>query len=257
MELISTYQKGSKAVIVLNQPEKRNALSPLMIRELKTAFDDFSNDPNVRAIVLRAEGTSFCSGADLASLRDMQQYGYAENVADSAALKDLYYSMYTSPKPIIAEVQGHALAGGCGLVTVCDFVLAVPQAKFGYTEVRIGFVPAIVMGFLIRRIGGGHARNMLLSGGLISAEKACEWGLITRVVSPDELSAEVEKFVDQLVTGNSGEAMAMTKQMLADIQSMGLVEALSHGVETNVRARVTADCRRGVEAFLRKEKLDW
>jgi methylglutaconyl-CoA hydratase len=169
----------------------------------------------------------------------------------------LYYQLYTCPKPVIAEVQGHAIAGGCGLLTVCDFVFAVPEAKFGYTEVRIGFIPAIVMSFLVRRIGGGHARRLLLGGELIGAEEACNLGLITKVVTKDSLTQAVDDFVTQLLKSNSAEAMAMTKQMLADVQSMTLVDALSHGVEINAKARNTSDCRRGIDAFLRKENLEW
>lgn len=257
MDQIRTYKEGRRAVIVLSQPQKRNALSPLMIKELTAAFKDHTDDHEVKAIVLRADGTTFCAGADLGFLREMQQYGYAENVADSTALRDLYYQLYTCPKPVIAEVQGHAIAGGCGLLTVCDFVFAVPEAKFGYTEVRIGFIPAIVMSFLVRRIGGGHARRLLLGGELIGAEEACNLGLITKVVTKDMLTQAVDDFVTQLLKSNSAEAMAMTKQMLAEVQSMTFVDALSHGVEINAKARNTSDCRRGIDAFLRKENLEW
>lgn len=257
MDYIRSFKEDRKAVIVLNQPEKRNALSPPLLEKIKHAVNEYSNDPAVRAIVLRAEGPVFCAGADLAYLRELQAYGHAENVADSGRLRDLYYQIYTCPKPVIALVQGNAIAGGCGLVTVCDFVFAVPEARFGYTEVRIGFIPAIVMSFLLRRIGEGHARRLLLGGEMISAREACEIGMVSRVVPADIIEIEVDDFVSKLARNNSGEAMAATKRMIADVQSMTLADALSHGVEMNAKARSTADCRRGVDAFLRKENLAW
>ena len=257
MQYIRSFKEDRKAVIVLSQPEKRNALSPQLLKDLKHAFDAYSNDPAVRVIVLSAEGPVFCAGADLAYLRELQDYGYAENVADSTALRDLYVQIYSCPKPVIAQVQGHAIAGGCGLITVCDFVFAVPEARFGYTEVRIGFIPAIVMSFLMRRIGEGHARRLLLGGELISAQEACELGMVSRVVAADLIQTEVGDFAAKIAQNNSGEAMAATKRMIAEVQSMTLDEALSHGVEMNARARNTPDCRRGIDAFLRKENLAW
>ena len=257
MEYTRSFKENRKAVIVLNQPDKRNALSPQLVKGLREAFHNYGTDTDVRVIILRAEGDVFCAGADLGYLRELQQYGYAENLDDSGALRDLYHQIYTCPKPVIAQVQGHAIAGGCGLTTVCDFVFAVPEAKFGYTEVRIGFIPAIVMSFLVRRIGEGHARKLLLSGELISTQKAYEMGLVTEVVDRDKLQHVVNDFAEKLIRNNSGEAMAVTKRMLAEIQSMTLMDALSHGVEMNAKARATADCRRGIDAFLKKEKLEW
>jgi methylglutaconyl-CoA hydratase len=257
MEYIQSFTEGRRAVIVLNRGEKRNALAPQMVTELKAAFNAHAHDPAVRVIVLRASGTVFSAGADLAYLRELQHYGYAENLADSGALKDLYYQIYTCPKPVIAQVQGHAIAGGCGLITACDFVFTVPEAQFGYTEVRIGFIPAIVMSLLVRRIGEGHARRLLLGAELIRASEAFAIGLVSRVVPADSLEKEVDDFSVRIARENSGAAMAATKQMLSDIQSMTLLDALSHGVEMNATARATPDCRRGIEAFLRKDKIEW
>ena len=257
MEYIQSFTVDRQGVIVLNRGEKRNALAPQMVAELKSAFKTHAIDASVRVIVLRSTGAVFSAGADLAYLRELQQFGYAENLADSGSLKDLYHQIYTCPKPVIAQVQGHAIAGGCGLVTACDFVFAAPEAQFGYTEVRIGFIPAIVMSLLVRRIGEGHARRLLLSGELISADTALQVGLVTRVVDAAELQSKVDEFSAQIARDNSGEAMAVTKQMLADIQSMSLQDALSHGVEMNAKARATDDCRRGVEAFLQREKVNW
>lgn len=257
MEFVNSFKEGRKAVVTLNRPEKRNALSPQLISELKEAFDRYGYDPSVRAIVLRAEGSAFCAGADLSYLKQLQQYGHDENVADSAALRDLYDQIYACPKPVIAQVQGPAIAGGCGLITVCDFVFSVPEAKFGYTEVRIGFIPAIVMAFLVRKIGEGRARTLLLSGELISAATAHAAGLISHVVSANRLSQEVDEFTDKLMRENSGEALKVTKRMLAEIHGMSLSDALSHGVAVNAMARATADCKRGIDAFLKRENIQW
>lgn len=257
MRYVEYFKEGRQGVVILNRADKRNALAPELVKELSEAFTTLANDASLRVVVLRARGPVFCAGADLAYLSEMQQYGYAENVQDSSALRDLFWKIYTCPKPVIAQVQGHAIAGGCGLITVCDFVFAVPEARFGYTEVRIGFIPAIVMGFLIRRVGEGFARRLLLGAELITAPEAKQMGLISQVVEPDQLEEAVNSFASRLAAENSGEAMATTKKMLADIQSMTLPDALSHGVEMNARARETPDCRRGIESFLRKQSLQW
>lgn len=252
MHEVLCHKEGRTGVVVLNRPDKRNALSPDMVSQLKAAFASHASDPSVKVIVLRAEGTAFCAGADLDYLRSMQQFGFEQNLADSGALRDLFYQIYTLSKPVIAQVQGHTLAGGCGLATVCDFIVAVPDAKFGYTEVRIGFIPAIVMSFLVRRVGEGHARRMLLSAELLSASEAKSIGLVTSVVAPDSLASSVTALAEQLARDNSGTAMATTKRMLSQITSLSLEDALSHAVEMNARARATEDCKRGIETFLEK-----
>ena len=243
--------------ITLNRPEKRNALSQELVTELKDCFVQAGLDPGVKVVVLRARGEAFCAGADLAYLQDLQQYAYAQNLEDSNHLRDLFLTIYTLPKVVIAQVQGHALAGGCGLATVCDFALAVPEAKFGYTEVKIGFIPALVMVFLIRKIGEARARHLLLTGSLISANDALAMGLITQVVSPDTLEAEVNTLAQKLASGNSATSMAMTKQMMAEVQSLPLDEALDYASHMNAQARATDDCKRGIAAFLAKEKIMW
>lgn len=245
------------AVITLNRPEKRNALSFELVGELKEAFALLGEDPTVKVIVLKAEGEAFCAGADLAYLQKLQEFSYEENLADSNHLKELFLLMYTLKKVIIAQVQGHALAGGCGLAAVCDFVFAVPEAKFGYTEVKIGFIPAIVMVFLLRKLGESQAKRLLLSGELITAEEAKHLSLIHYVVPRERLDDDVMKFASGLVQSNSAHAMMITKQMIAHVQSIPLSEALTFAAERNAEARASDDCRRGVDAFLRKEKIAW
>lgn len=245
------------ATITLNRPEKRNALNAELVSELTASFIKAEKDDQVKAILLKATGESFCAGADLGYLQQLQKNSLKENLADSTALKDLFLKIYTLPKPVVAQVQGHALAGGCGLATVCDFCFSVPEAKFGYTEVKIGFIPAIVMVFLIRKIGDGKARELLLSGNPINAEEALEKGLINRVVAQEELEKTVLAFAEHLVNTNSPMSMKLTKQMLAEVQQQPLEDALKYAAEMNAQARSTEDCRRGISAFLNKEKIIW
>jgi methylglutaconyl-CoA hydratase len=187
----------------------------------------------------------------------LQHLSYEENLADSTYLKDLYLQMYSFPKIIIASVQGHALAGGCGLVTVCDFVFAVPEAKFGYTEVKIGFVPAIVMTFLLRKIGESRAKSLLLTGNLIGAKEAQNIGLVNEVIEAANLSATVRLFATSLIENNSAVAMSSTKLLMNEVQNLQLSEALQAAAVSNAQARGTADCKKGIAAFLNKEKIVW
>ena len=245
------------ATVTLNRPDKRNALNYVVIKELKDAFKTLEADPAVKVIVLRGSGGVFCSGADLEYLQKLQEYGFNENLIDSTHLMELFHQIHKLNKIVIAQVEGHALAGGCGLATVCDFAFAVPEAKFGYTEVRIGFIPAIVMVFLIRKIGEGRAKQLLLTGDLIEAEKAERMGLVNEVVSVDKIGETVRTFAEKLCKLNSGGAMELTKKMMSDVQNMPLPEALSFAARMNAHARDTAECKRGIAAFLNKEKLDW
>jgi methylglutaconyl-CoA hydratase len=255
--MISYKVEKRIAYITLNRPDKRNALDGEMVEALTEAFVKAETDAGVKLIILRAEGKAFCAGADLAYLQQLQSNTYEENLADSLRLKALFEKIYTLPKVVIAQVQGHALAGGCGLATVCDFVFSVPDAKFGYTEVKIGFIPAIVMFFLVRKIGEGRAKELLLSGELISAAAAEKYGMINFIVEGDELASSVRMFADNLIEKNSAQAMATTKQMIASIQEKIMTDSLDFAATQNAQARVTEDCKKGISAFLNKEDLKW
>ncbi len=257
MSLVEYSVKERVGYITLNRPEKRNALSHELVSELKTHFERAEQDEHVKVIVLNAHGDSFCAGADLGYLQQLQNFSYEENLADSHHLKDLFLKIFTLEKVVIAQVQGHALAGGCGLATVCDFAFAVPEAKFGYTEVRIGFIPALVAVFLVRKIGEQRARQLLLTGEIIKAEEALERGLITKVVPPTKLDSSVFDFAQNLIQSNSTQSMQLTKQLIADVQGKTLTEALDMAATLNAKARATDDCKKGVAAFLNKEKLSW
>jgi methylglutaconyl-CoA hydratase len=249
--------QDNRAIITLNRPDKRNAFSPTLVSELKQAFALAEADPHVKVIVLAANGPAFSAGADLAYLQEMQANSYEENLDDSAGLMALYRQIYLLDKPVIARIQGHAIAGGCGLATVCDFSISVTEAQFGYTEVRIGFVPAIVMVFLLRKVGERNAKELLLTGKLVSAADAQRLGLINTVVDASNLDAEVDFLCAELIGQTSRTALKSTKQMIAMVQEMTLDEALNYAAEMNAQARNTDDCKRGIDHFLNKRKPDW
>src|SRR4051812_28835538 len=191
METVQYEVRDRIGFITLNRPEKRNALNEDLIKGLSATFDKAAGDSSVKLIVLKANGEAFCSGADLGYIQQLQNFSFDDNLADSTKLKDLFLKIYTLNKVVIAQVEGHAIAGGCGLATVCDFIISVPEAKFGYTEVKIGFIPAIVMVFLVRKIGDQRARQLLLSGNLIGAAEAAQLGLITKVIEKEKIASEV------------------------------------------------------------------
>lgn len=257
MNLVDYTVKDRIAFITLNRPEKRNALNHDLVAQLKQTFDQAAADANARVIVLKATGEAFCAGADLEYLQQLQKFSFEENLQDSNHLKELFLKIYTHPKIVIAQVQGHALAGGCGLATVCDFVVSASAAKFGYTEVKIGFIPALVTVFLLRKLGEAKAKEMLLGGDLFSAEQVLNMGLINHVVEIDKLEQHVLQLAKKLAEGNSAESMKLTKQMIAAIPSKSFEDALNYAAEMNAHARGTEDCKRGIAAFLNKEKLTW
>ncbi|MEJ2004166.1 MAG: enoyl-CoA hydratase/isomerase family protein [Cyclobacteriaceae bacterium] len=243
--------------IMLNRPEKRNALNGDVVTELLHVLENAESDPEVKVLILGGEGKVFCAGADLAYLQSLQTNSYEENLQDSMHLKSLFQKIYTLEKVVIARVHGHAIAGGCGLATVCDFVFAVPEAKFGYTEVRIGFVPALVKVFLLRKIGEAHARKLLLSGDLINGREAQQMGIVQYLADPADLDDKVNTFANKMIESNSGHSMMLTKKMIAEIPSMSLEDALDYAAEMNARARETADCQKGIASFLDKTELRW
>ena len=258
MEFVKTELSNRIGYITLNRPDKRNALNFQFVSELKESFELFSKNQDVKVIVLKAEGVVFCAGADLDYIQKLQSNTYEENRVDSTHLMELYKLIYTLNKVVIAQVNGHALAGGCGLVSVCDFAFTVPEANFGYTESRIGFIPAIVMSFLMRKIGESNARQMLLSGNVIKAQDAQKFGLIHTIVdSEKELNETVTDFAQHLIIHNSGMSMEVTKKMLAEIQDLPFQQALEYAAEMNAQARNSEDCKRGIAAFLNKETLKW
>jgi len=255
--LVLYEAKNRIGFITLNRPEKRNSLNAEMVTELKNAFTTAFNDPNCKVIVLQANGEAFCAGADLAYLQQLQNNNFDENLADSTHLMELFRMIYYGKKTVIGKIQGHALAGGCGLATICDISFSVLEAKFGYTEVKIGFVPAIVKVFLLRKIGEGKARELLLTGKMISAEEARQFGLVNFVADKETIDAEVLEFATRLCNEASGQSMALVKEMIAEVQHMSADAGLHYAARMNAHARATDDCKRGIQSFLNKEKLSW
>ena len=257
MGFVNVERKDSLGIIILNRPEKRNALNAAFVSELIGVFDELEKDEQVKIIILRANGEVFSAGADLKYLQELQQNTFEENVEDSRLLASLFLKIYQLRKVVIAEVQGHAIAGGCGLISVCDFVFTVDEAKFGYTEVKIGFVPAIVMVFLLRKLGETHVKELLLSGYLITAQKAREFGLINKIIDKKDLSEFVESYASDLVRNNSANSLAVTKKLIGDVQSLNLEDALAAATEANATVRSSDDCKRGIAAFLNGEQIFW
>ena len=255
--LVQYEVKDRVGYITLNRPEKRNALSYEMVSEIKLAFMNAEADKDCKVVVIKGSGEAFCAGADLAYLQQLQTNTFDENLADSRHLMELFQFIYHRNKVVISQINGPALAGGCGLASVCDFSFATPESTFGYTEVKIGFVPAIVMVFLVRKVAEKNAREMLLTGDVFKADKALQYGLINYIIEPEELDDVVFKFAQKLCKQTSMQSVELIKEMLANVQSMDVNEALEYAAQTNAKARATDDCKRGIAAFLNKEKLSW
>ncbi|MFC5284718.1 enoyl-CoA hydratase/isomerase family protein [Pedobacter alpinus] len=255
--LIHYEVKNRIASIIINRPEKRNALNSELVIALIKAFKKAEVDEDVKIIVLKANGEVFSAGADLDYLKKLQANSFEDNLEDSNLLKKLFLEIYHQPKIVIAQVAGHAIAGGCGLASVCDFIFTTPEAKYGYTEVKIGFIPAIVSLFLIRKVGESLAKELLLTGDLISADKAKNIGLVNYISATSDLEKDVLQFAEKLCKTTSSQSIALTKQLINQVQDKSLSEALDFAAEMNAHARATNDCKKGIQAFLNKEKINW
>lgn len=246
---------GAVRTITLNRPDRRNAITPGMQSELIAAMHD-SVAARCRVLVFRGAGDAFCSGLDLSVLQTMNGKGADEHRADAERIASLFRTLYELPIPTIAAVHGPAIAGGTGLATICDFTLAVPAAKFGYTEVRIGFVPAMVSAFLALQIGDKRARDLLLTARLFDASEAYRLGLVNEVVPSENLSSRVDSLAQELMK-NSPQALAATKRLLAAQNRPWLDAAISAALDANAEARNTVDFQEGIAAFLEKRKPAW
>jgi methylglutaconyl-CoA hydratase len=246
---------GALALITLNRPDKRNAISYELIDEILRALHQVEQSP-AQILILTGAGKAFCSGMDLDNLRTITGRTDAENLADSGTMARLFRSLYEFPKVTIAAVNGAAVAGGCGLATLCDFTLASSEAKFGYTEVRIGFVPAIVSTFLLRQVGEKHARDLLLTGRIIGAEEAFRMGLVNEIVVPGRLLERTRQLAADLLA-NSPASLLATKRLLKRYAADDLDGQIAVAVQENASIRQTADLREGVSSFLEKRSPRW
>jgi methylglutaconyl-CoA hydratase len=243
------------ATITLNRPEKRNAISHELIEDLLAALAEVATS-NARALIVTGAGAAFCSGMDLDELKNLIGRTPQQNQEDSEKMALFFRTVYEFPKPTIAAVNGAAVAGGAGLATLCDFTLAAPEAKFGYTEVRIGFVPAIVAAFLLRQVGEKQARELLLMGKIISAEEAFRIGLVNELVPASNLLARAEELAKQLAE-NSPASLLATKRLLRGLTGDNLEDQLALAARANAAIRTTEDFREGVSSFLEKRKPNW
>jgi methylglutaconyl-CoA hydratase len=243
--------EGAIARLTLNRPEKRNALDRELITELMTALESAAGDGGVRVLLITGAGKDFCAGADLAELEKSMDSGVLENIADAQHLADLFTAIRKHPLPVVAAVRGRALAGGCGLATACDLVLAAESAQFGYPEVNIGFVPAMVMAMLRRSVSEKAAFDLVATGEIVSAARAAELGLVQRVFADGPFEAGVNAYVEKLAA-KPASAICLSKRLLYQIDAMPFSAALESGIQVNAIARMTADCRQGIERFLKK-----
>ena len=243
--------------ITLNRPERRNAISYELIGDLLSALEKAraASSPT-RVVILTGAGSAFCSGMDLENLKQLTSRTAEQTQEDSVTMARLFRGLYEFPRPTIAAVNGPAIAGGAGLATLCDFTLAVPEAKFGYTEVRIGFIPAIVSSFLLANVGEKHARDLLLSGRIISADEAHRFGLVNEIVAADQLISRAQELAGQLLE-NSPASMAATKRLLSSYTREQLDRQIAEAIRENAASRQTADFKEGVIAFLEKRKPKW
>jgi methylglutaconyl-CoA hydratase len=248
-------ESQSIATIALNRPDKRNAISYELIDDLISALKQAASSA-AQVVILTGAGKAFCSGMDLDNLKQLTGRTHEQNVVDSEIMASLFRALYDFPKPTIAAVNGAAIAGGTGLATLCDFTLAVPEAKFGYTEVRIGFVPGIVSSYLIANVGEKRARDLLLTGRLFDAEEAHRLGLVNEIVAPEQLMPRALQLAAQLME-NSPASLHTTKALLSSYTKEQLDRQLKSAIKENAGIRQTADFKEGITSFLEKRKPTW
>jgi methylglutaconyl-CoA hydratase len=243
------------ATVTFNRPDKRNAITTQMIAELQDVLDSIEKT-QTRVVILTGSGKAFSAGIDLDMLRNIAKQSPGENQEDSRRIAKMFRKIWSFSRPMIAAVNGHALAGGCGIATLCDFTLAVPEAKFGYTEVKIGFLPAIVSVFLTRQIGEKRARDLLLTGRLIEASEAREMGLVNELVAPEILMTRANELAETILAA-SPSSITRAKHLLVSAAAAGVDADLERAVLESARVRCTPDFKEGLAAFLEKRKPMW
>ncbi|GAC1416218.1 MAG: enoyl-CoA hydratase/isomerase family protein [Acidobacteriaceae bacterium] len=253
---IIVTESPNLTTITLNRPDRKNAMTPEMQSELLDAIKEVGASADCRVLILRGAGDAFCSGLDLNTLQTLPSRAADDHRADAERVATIFRTLYELPIPTIAAVHGPAIAGGTGLATICDFTLAVPSAKFGYTEARIGFVPALVSAFLALQLGDKRSRDLLLTGRLFDAAEARRLGLVNEIVEPENLSAHVDALAQRLIA-NSPASLAATKRLLSAQNKQWLDAAIANALDANEVARKTADFHEGITAFIEKRKPIW
>ena len=248
--MISYTVKDDIAIIKLNRPDKRNALHPDLVKQMKEKLNEIRHDDNVKVLIITGEGKAFCAGADLTYLNELRNFSSIKNEKDSEDLAELFLMIYKFPKPTIAAVNGAAIAGGCGLASVCDLIVAnEDHSRFGYSEVKIGFLPAIVSIFVIKRIGEGIARQLLLTGEIISGKRAYEIGFANYLYN-NVLDGAIE--VASNIRLNSVFSVKETKSMIDSVSGLSVDDAVNYCIRLNTISRSSEDFKRGIESFLKK-----
>jgi methylglutaconyl-CoA hydratase len=248
-------QEGEIATITLTRPEKRNAISGQMIEDLHEALGEAETGP-ARVVILTGTGNAFCAGMDIDELRAIASRSHEQHLEESQRIARMFFRLYRFPKPLIAAVNGPAIAGGCGIATLADFTLTVPDAKFGYTEVKIGFIPSLVSVFLRRQIGEKRMRDLLLTGRIIAAAEAFQIGLVTEVIPADKLMARAREIAGALIAA-SPTSLVRTKRLLLHFDEKAIEEEIDLAIRENASIRSTPDFREGVTAYLEKRAPKW
>jgi methylglutaconyl-CoA hydratase len=248
--------KDHVAHVTFNRPEVHNAFDDIMIGELIKVFDEINERSEIRVVVVTGKGKSFCAGADLNWMRRVKDYSYEDNLRESLELSDMLYKIYSSPKPTIAKVNGTAIGGGTGLVAVCDIAVAADSAKFSFSEVKLGLIPACISPYVVKKCGEGKCREFFLTGERLSAEKALAAGLVNRVVPPEMLDATVEDLVVQLLSSGP-EAITRCKELLQKVPQMSPADFKKYTAEVIARLRLSEEGQEGMAAFLEKRRPKW
>lgn len=255
-ETVIVNIEGRIAEVTLNRPEVHNAFNNELINDLYDVFERLSLEENVRVIILTGNGKSFCAGADLNWMKSVVSYSYEQNYEESLKLAKLMYLVFTHPKPVIARINGSAIGGGVGLMSVCDILIASEDAKFGLSEVKLGLVPAAISPFVMSRIGEAHARELFITGERITAEHASEIGLINKCLPLDELDAAIDEKV-KLILQNGPEAVRTVKEMIFKVTQVKFPEVQEYTARLIANLRLSPEAQEGMNAFLEKRKPNW
>ncbi len=252
-----TYEKdGSIGRVTFNRPEIHNAFNATVITEMSQVFAEIEKDDSLRVVVLTGKGKSFCAGADLNWMRGVIQQSFDENLAESNALADLFYQIYTCRRPIVGKINGAAIGGGTGFVALCDIAIAARSAKFSFSEVKIGVVPACIGPYVVKKMGEGKARELFITGERMDGDRAYEVGLVNRVVDADQLDAEVDRLVKSVLSSGP-EAVAMAKKLVSEVPGMTPEQFKPFTAEMIAGLRVSDEGQEGMDAFLNKRKPSW
>jgi methylglutaconyl-CoA hydratase len=255
-DVLKVSRSGPLATVTINRPDSHNALNEVLIEELTRCFEEISDDDRVRVVVLAGEGRSFCAGADIGYMRETATFSYEENLEDARRLAMMYWTIDECPKPVVARIQGAAMGGGAGLAAVADVAVADSEARFAFSEVRLGIAPATISPFVVRKIGVSHARSLFVTGERFDAERAREIGLVHRVVSKDGLDETVEVKVGELLEGGPV-AQATLKGLLRRLETTEPMEAPGLTARVISELRTGEEGQEGLAAFLEKREPRW